>query len=391
MSFIPQAEFMLRAIELAKLGGGHVHPNPLVGAVIVRHDRVIAEGYHHKCGDLHAERDAFKNAREAGVDVSGAVMYVTLEPCCHTGRQPPCTQAVIESGIKTVVIGSRDPNELVNGKGVAQLEEAGITVIRDFMREECDAINGIFFHYIQTKKPYVIVKYAMTADGKTSLSTGESKWITGEEARANVHRTRGTVSAVMCGINTVLADDPMLNCRVEGDLYAQPVRVVLDRNLQLPPESNLAKTAAQLPVLVFYSRKLDGDQNLNGSPLKKMEGIELVPVAEKDGHLDLEEVLDVLGQRKIDSVLVESGGGLNSSIFFGSQDCRCLASEVHCYVAPKIAGGVDEKIHSPVQGLECMGLSQCVRMGRPQVEFFCDDILLKFKVEPAGARLHGGS
>ena len=138
---------MRRAIELAKLGGGHVHPNPLVGAVIVRDGQILAEGYHHKCGDLHAERDCLMNASESNVDVSGAEMYVTLEPCCHTGKQPPCTQAVIESGIKTVIIGTRDPNALVNGRGVRQLEEAGVTVIQDFLREECDAINSIFFHY----------------------------------------------------------------------------------------------------------------------------------------------------------------------------------------------------------------------------------------------------
>ncbi len=380
---------MLHAIELAKLGGGHVHPNPLVGAVIVRGDEIVAEGYHHRYGDLHAERDALRNAQEAGLDLAGCVMYVTLEPCCHTGKQPPCTQAVIESGIKTVVIGSRDPNELVNGKGVAQLEEAGITVIRDFMRAECDSINNVFFHYIQTKKPYVIVKYAMTADGKTSLSTGESKWITGEEARANVHRTRGTVSAVMCGVNTVIADNPMLNCRVDGDIYAQPVRVVLDRNLNLPQDCNLVKTAGDVPVLVFCSRSMEKVACDLNSPWKKIGGLEVIAVGEKDGHLDLEEVFEILGHRKIDSILVESGGGLNSSLFFGGKDGKCLANEVHCYVAPKIAGGVNEKIHSPVQGLECMDLDQCVRMGRPQVEFFGDDILLKFKVEHVGLQLDG--
>ncbi|MBQ0039282.1 MAG: bifunctional diaminohydroxyphosphoribosylaminopyrimidine deaminase/5-amino-6-(5-phosphoribosylamino)uracil reductase RibD [Treponema sp.] len=378
MSFIPQEKFMRRAIELAKLGGGHVHPNPLVGAVIVRDGRIIAEGYHHRCGDLHAERDCLKNAKENNVDVSGAEMYVTLEPCCHTGKQPPCTQAVIESGIKTVVIGSRDPNELVNGKGVKQLEDSGITVIQDFLRQECDTINQIFFHYIKTKTPYVIVKYAMTADGKTSLSTGESKWITGDSARENVHRTRGTTSAIMCGIKTVIADDPMLNCRVEGSQYKQPVRVILDRNLELPLDCSIVKTAGEIPVMVFCGD--DAMKNVSDAGRKILAdlGVEVVPVEKKDGHMDLEKILAVLGERKIDSVFVESGGTLNASLFFSNG--KCLVNEVHCYVAPKIAGGINGSVHSPVQGLECESLAECVRMELLGVENFGGDVLLKYRV-----------
>ena len=378
MSFIPQEKFMRRAIELAKLGGGHVHPNPLVGAVIVRDGKILAEGYHHKCGDLHAERDCLKNARESNVDVSGAEMYVTLEPCCHTGKQPPCTQAVIESGIKTVIIGSRDPNELVNGKGVRQLEEAGVTVIQDFLREECDAINSIFFHYIKNKTPYVIVKYAMTADGKTSLSTGESKWITGDAARRNVHITRGTTSAVMCGINTVLADDPMLNCRVEGTQYRQPVRIVLDRKLELPLESNLVKTAGEIPVIVFTGKNSMASVSEAGKNILSGLGIEIIPVSEIDGHLNLHEVLSVLGEKKIDSVFVESGGTLNASLFFAGG--RCLVNELHCYVAPKITGGINGSVHSPVQGLECSSLDDCVKMKMIEVKNFGEDILIRYMI-----------
>ena len=378
MAFIPQEKFMRRAIELAKLGGGHVHPNPLVGAVIVRDGKILAEGYHHKCGDLHAERDCLRNARENKVGVSGSEMYVTLEPCCHTGKQPPCTQSVIESGIKTVIVGSRDPNELVNGGGVRQLEEAGITVIQDFLREECDIINPIFFHYIKTKMPYVIVKYAMTADGKTSLSTGESRWITGDAARENVHRTRGTTSAIMCGIKTVLADDPMLNCRVEGPLYKQPVRVVLDRNLELPLESNLVKTAGEIPVIVFTGKNSMASVSEAGKNILSRLGIEIIPVSEIDGHLNLHEVLSVLGEKKIDSVFVESGGTLNASLFFAGG--RCLVNELHCYVAPKITGGINGSVHSPVQGLECSSLDDCVKMKMIEVKNFGEDILIRYMI-----------
>lgn len=382
MSYVPQEKFMRRAIELAKLGGAHVHPNPLVGSVIVRGEEILAEGYHHRYGDLHAERDCLKNAAEKKVDLTGAQMYVTLEPCCHTGKQPPCTQAVIESGIKTVIIGSRDPNELVDGKGVRQLEDAGITVIQDFLREECDSINSVFFHYIRTKRPYVIVKYAMTADGKTSLSTGESKWITGDSARENVHRTRGTASAIMCGIKTVLADNPMLNCRAEGSQYKNPLRVILDRNLELPVECNISKSAGEIPTLVFCSDSVIGDteRSCHAEKLRAL-GIEIIAAGEKNGHLDLEKVLELLGERKVDSVFVESGGLLNSSFFFGGPHGRkCLANEVHCYVAPKITGGTSGSVHSPVQGIECSSLAECVKMKVLETKNFDEDILIRYMV-----------
>lgn len=365
--------YMTRAIDLAKLGGGHVHPNPYVGAVIVKDGTIVAEGFHHKCGDLHAERDALKNARKNGIDVTGCDMYVTLEPCCHTGRQPPCTQAIIESGIKRVFIGSRDPNPLVDGKGVKQLEEAGIEVIRDFCKEECDRINKIFFHYIKTKTPYVIAKYAMTADGKTSLSSGESKWITGAEARENVHRTRGTVAAVMCGINTVLEDNPLLNCRIEGTEYTQPVRIILDQELKLPLESNIAKTAKEYRTILF-----SGKENLSKKEAAEKCGIEVIEAKTKDNHLDLEDVLKTLGEKQIDSVLVESGGMLNSSLFFAEN--RCLVNEVHCYIAPKIFGGKKENIHSPVQGKECKTISECVKMKMKETKIFGEDILIKYEI-----------
>ena len=281
-------------------------------------------------------------------------------------------------GSKTVIVGSRDPNELVNGGGVRQLEEAGITVIQDFLREECDIINPIFFHYIKTKMPYVIVKYAMTADGKTSLSTGESRWITGDAARENVHRTRGTTSAIMCGIKTVLADDPMLNCRVEGPLYKQPVRVVLDRNLELPLESNLVKTAGEIPVIVFTGKNSMASVSEAGKNILSGLGIEIIPVSEIVGHLNLHEVLSVLGEKKIDSVFVESGGTLNASLFFAGG--RCLVNELHCYVAPKITGGINGSVHSPVQGLECSSLDDCVKMKMIEVKNFGEDILIRYMI-----------
>ena len=203
-------DYMLRAISLAKQGAGFVNPNPLVGAVIVRDGRIIGDGYHERYGTPHAERNALAHCSE---DPAGAEMYVTLEPCCHYGKNPPCTEAVIASGIRTVYVGSDDPNPLVAGKGLQMLREAGIDVHTGICKDACDRINRIFFHYITQKTPYCILKTAMTADGKTATRTGESKWITNEQSRAHVQETRKRCAAILCGIGTVLADDPMLTCR----------------------------------------------------------------------------------------------------------------------------------------------------------------------------------
>ena len=187
---MPEEKYMRRAIELAKKGSGHVNPNPLVGAVIVKDGEIIGEGYHECYGQLHAERNAIANARKRGNNIEGSTIYVTLEPCCHYGKTPPCTEAIIEEKIARVVVGSDDPNPLVSGKGFKLLREKGIEVIPHFLKEECDAMNHVFFHYISTGTPYVAMKYAMTMDGKIACYTGDSKWVTGEESRAHVQTLR---------------------------------------------------------------------------------------------------------------------------------------------------------------------------------------------------------
>jgi diaminohydroxyphosphoribosylaminopyrimidine deaminase/5-amino-6-(5-phosphoribosylamino)uracil reductase len=396
-------DFMNRGIELAELGRGFTNPNPLVGAVIVREGKIIAEGYHHNYGNLHAEKDALKNAADNGIDVTGAEIFVTLEPCCHQGKQPPCTEAIIKSGIKKVTYGSPDPNPLVNGKSKAILEQAGIEVVQDFLSSECDKINPFFFHYIKSKMPYVILKYAMTADGLTATSKGESKWITGVEARKNVHRTRDEVAAVMTGIGTVKADDPMLNVRLDekasdGREYKQPVRIVIDSKLELSLESQLAKTASEIPVFVFYSEKIfDSEIQSKKASLEKL-GVKLFPTQSlettgTDGlienHIDLENVLLQLGEKGIDSVLVESGGGLNAGLLFpddknsitmnNSLVNTSLVNEVHVYISPKIFGNDGKTIYSPVRGRGVDFPSDCINFGSPEVEIFENDILLKYK------------
>ena len=268
---------MERAIELAKRARGFTSPNPMVGAVIVKDGKVIGEGYHERCGELHAERNALASLTESA---EGATIYVTLEPCCHYGKTPPCTEAIIEHKLAKVVIGSRDPNPLVSGKGAAILRKAGIEVVEDFMREECDAINPIFFHYITTKRPYVAMKYAMTMDGKIATRTGASKWITGEAARNHVQTLRHAYKGIMVGIGTVLADNPMLNCRMQGGI--DPVRIVCDTHLRIPMDCQIVQTADTIETILATSTN---EKEKIDQLIKK--GVQILQIPEKDGCIDL--------------------------------------------------------------------------------------------------------
>ena len=278
---------MERAIELAKRARGFTSPNPMVGAVIVKDGRVIGEGYHERCGELHAERNALASLTESA---EGATIYVTLEPCCHYGKTPPCTEAIIEHKLAKVVIGSRDPNPLVSGKGAAILRKAGIEVVEDFMREECDAINPIFFHYITTKRPYVAMKYAMTMDGKIATRTGASRWITGEAARNHVQTLRHAYKGIMVGIGTVLADNPMLNCRMQGGI--DPVRIVCDTHLRIPMDCQIVQTADTIETILATSTNEKGKIE---QLIKK--GVQILQIPEKDGCIDLNFLMQTLGEK----------------------------------------------------------------------------------------------
>ena len=296
--------YMRRAIELAKNGTGYVSPNPLVGAVIVKDGEVIGEGYHARCGDLHAERNALKNCKK---DPAGADLYVTLEPCCHQGRTPPCTEAILEAKIKRVIIGSRDPNPKVAGKGAAILREHGVEVFEDFLKEECDGLNDIFFHYITTKTPYVAIKYAMTLDGKIAAVTGESKWITDVPAREHVHQLRHRYRGILVGIGTVLKDDPMLNCRLcEG---RDPIRIICDSHLRIPMDSQIVKTAKHVPTIIACT---DGEAEKRKALAEA--GAELLVLPAEDGHVSLKHLMIRLGEKEIDSILAEGGGMIHYSL-----------------------------------------------------------------------------
>ena len=311
---MPEEKYMRRAIELAKKGSGHVNPNPLVGAVIVKDGEIIGEGYHECYGQLHAERNAIANARKRGNNIEGSTIYVTLEPCCHYGKTPPCTEAILEQKIARVVIGSRDPNPLVAGKGAAILRAAGVRVEEDFMREECDALNPVFFHYITKKTPYVVMKYAMTADGKIAARTGDSKWITGESARKKVQELRHQYMGIMAGIGTVLADDPMLNVRIPG--LKSPVRIICDSGLRIPMDSQIVKTAKEYRTIVAYAGEHSGEGCKEAEEKEEQlhaAGVETVSVPDADGRVDLRKLMEYLGKQGIDSVLLEGGAALNGS------------------------------------------------------------------------------
>ena len=336
-------EYMLRAIQLAKKGEGWTNPNPMVGAVIVKDGRIIGEGYHKKCGELHAERNAIASLTESA---EGATIYVTLEPCCHYGKTPPCTEAIIEQKIKKVVIGSRDPNPKVAGKGAQILRESGITVVQDFMREECDRLNPVFFHYITTKTPYVVMKYAMTLDGKIATKTGASKWITGETARQEVQHMRHRYMGIMAGIGTVLADDPMLNVRVEG--WKSPVRIVCDSSLRISLDSQIVRSAKEYRTIVAYAGREENEE-ITEKITKKIEqlhakGVDTVCCPDEKGQIDLKKLMTYLGNEGIDSILLEGGGTLNDSALRAG-----IVKEVHCFIASKLFGGKNSK--TPVEGI----------------------------------------
>ncbi|MBR6107009.1 MAG: bifunctional diaminohydroxyphosphoribosylaminopyrimidine deaminase/5-amino-6-(5-phosphoribosylamino)uracil reductase RibD [Oscillospiraceae bacterium] len=360
------AEWMLRAVALAERGSGFVNPNPLVGCVIVRDGRVIGEGWHERYGSLHAERNALKNCTE---DPRGAVMYVTLEPCCHYGKNPPCTEAVIAAGISRVVVGSDDPNPLVAGKGLQQLRDAGIEVETGVCKAECDRLNRIFFHYITTGTPYCILKTAMTADGKTATRTGKSKWITGEEARQHVHETRKRVAAVLCGIGTVLADDPMLNCRTEDP--SQPVRVVCDSRLRLPMSSQLVRTAREIPVIAAACVPDPEKQD----QLEKA-GVQVCMLPAENGHVSLRALMRVLGEMHLDSVLIEGGAELHEAALRAG-----IVQQVQVYIAPKMFGGSGAR--PAVGGLGIAEVSDAYQLSAPEITRFGDDILLNYTVKEA--------
>lgn len=357
--------YMRRAIALAEKGGGFVHPNPLVGCVVVKDETVIAEGYHAHYGGYHAERNALS---ACAADPKGATLYVTLEPCCHIGKTPPCTDIIIEKGIRKVVVGLPDPNPLVAGKGIKTLQEAGIEVVIGVEENKIKELNKVFLKYIKTRQPYVLMKYAMTLDGKIASCTGDSKWISGEASRNVVHWLRSEMMGIVVGRGTVVADNPMLNCRLEGR-HHQPLRIVIDGKAMLPMTSRLVQSAKEYPTLLVHTEAADASR----LKLLKEHCIDTLCCTSKDSRVDINDFMAKMGEKGIDSLLLEGGASLNTSFL----EAGCV-DEVYAFIAPKLIGGAVAP--SPLSGNGIQMMCNAVRLKNITAQSVGDDLLIKGRV-----------
>ncbi|MBP86711.1 MAG: riboflavin biosynthesis protein RibD [Planctomycetaceae bacterium] len=356
---------MARALELARRGEGYVEPNPMVGCVIVRRDEVVGEGYHQRFGGLHAEREALQSAGDAA---RGATMYVTLEPCCHHGKTPPCTEAIVAAGIARVVVARRDPFPNVDGGGIRALSEAGIEVEVGTCEGEASALDAPYLRLVETGRPWVIAKWAMTLDGKIATHAGDSQWISNESSRAIVHQLRGRVDAILVGSSTARADDPLLTARPAGPRTA--TRIVLDSHASLSLDSQLVKTTAETPVLVVTGGAATADR----TQALTDAGCEVLKIEAKSREAQLQALLTELGHRRMTNILVEGGGTLLGSL----HDAK-LIDEVHIFVAPKLVGGAHAP--APIAGTGFATMKEAVRMRDATVERLEDDIYVVARLE----------
>lgn len=351
---------MREALELARNAEGRTSPNPMVGAVIVREGRIIAAGWHRKAGTPHAEVHAL---RMAGDLAKGATLYVTLEPCSHYGRTGPCAKAVAEAGIKRVVIAMKDPNPLVSGRGIEILEEAGVEVKCGVLEEEAKKLNEVFLKWVPKKMPFVVLKTAMTLDGKIATYAGESQWITNEASRLRVHEYRDIYDSILVGIGTVLRDDPSLTTRLPDRTGKNPVRVIVDSQARTPLTARVVTDGkAKTIIAVTEQAPLDRVNAL------KKTGAEVITAGEGE-HVDLKTLMQKLGQMEICSVFVEGGGRINFSLLKEG-----LVDKVYAFVAPKIIGGSEAL--TPVEGEGFASLHDAVEFGDIEVEKIDGDILL---------------
>ena len=331
-------QHMSRALQLAERGLNSTDPNPRVGCVLVRDAVVVGEGWHAIAGGPHAEVVALQQAGEAA---RGATAYVTLEPCCHHGKTPPCSDALIAAGVSRVVVAMQDPNPLVAGKGLQHLQDKGITVASGLLGAQAEALNPGFVARMRDGKPYVRCKLAMSLDGRTAMASGESKWITGAAARADVHRLRARSSAIMSGIGTILADDPSLTVRLENDQLAprQPLRVILDPHLSTPPAARFLSQPGDSLIVTACEEKAPRD-------LLEQAGAEVVALPQGADAIDLPALMRLLAERQINEVLLETGAILSGAVLHAG-----MIDELVIYMAPKLMGdGAKGLFHTP--GLE---------------------------------------
>ena len=345
--------FMQRALDLARRAKGRTSPNPLVGAVIVKDGKVIGEGYHQKAGTPHAEVHAL-NA--AGEDPKGATLYTTLEPCCHWGRTPPCTEALIRAGIAQVYVAEVDPNPSVAGKGVQQLQNAGIGVHVGILRREASDLNEVHRKYIQTGNPFVILKTAMSLDGKIATASGESQWITSEASRQRGHEVRDAVDAILVGRGTVARDNPALTTRLQDREGQDAIRIVLDSHGRTRPDARIFNAESEAGVIVAVTPEAPSEN------VKSLEtaGAEVITVPDADSNVCFKSLMEILGKREITSVLIEGGSHINASALAAG-----IVDKVMCFIAPKLIGG--QNAPGPIGGVGIQSLTEAVNLQRMRV------------------------
>ena len=356
--------YMARALKLAQRGRFTTHPNPNVGCVIVKDGEIVGEGYHQRAGEPHAEVHAL---RMAGEKAKGATAYVTLEPCSHHGRTPPCCDALIAAGVARVVASMQDPNPQVAGRGLYRLQQAGIDVSHGLMMSEAEQLNKGFLKRMRTGFPYIQLKLGASLDGRTAMASGESQWITSPQARRDVQLLRAQSHAILTSSATVLADDPMLNCRVEGGV--DPVRIICDSNLRIPTESQIVKTASDIETIVACSQEaLESERKQEKIRRLKEAGIQIIGTEGAHG-VNLVELMKKLGGQNIDSILLEGGGTLNASALEDG-----IVNKVYAYIAGKLIGGMDAR--SPVEGMGIDRMADAITLQNVEIEKLGDDFCI---------------
>jgi diaminohydroxyphosphoribosylaminopyrimidine deaminase/5-amino-6-(5-phosphoribosylamino)uracil reductase len=351
--------WMARALQLAAGGRGYVEPNPLVGAVIIRDNEMVGEGWHQRFGEAHAEVNALEAAGEMA---RGATLYVTLEPCCHQGKTPPCTDAIRRAGVRRVVTAMTDPFSEVSGQGISQLRQAGIVVDVGLDEPEARRLNAPYLKLVMTGRPYVHAKWAMTLDGKICTRSGDSQWITGEAARQRAHALRGRMDAIVVGIGTVLADNPRLTVRPPGP--RTPVRIVLDSRGRIPATLRLIETAEECPLIIVTCKDFPQPK---GSKVPK--NCEFLGLPAEHNRPRVQALLDELGRRRMTNILVEGGSAVLGSFF----DARAM-DEVHVFVAPRLAGGDPAK--SPIGGMGIDKIAETLAVAEWKLDQLGQDVLI---------------
>ncbi len=357
------AFFMKRALELAARGSGSTSPNPLVGAVIVKDGRIIGEGWHERAGEPHAEINAIRNASE---NVENSTIYVNLEPCSHFGRTPPCAAELVKRKFKRVVVAMEDPNPLVAGRGIKLLRDNGIQADVGINRTEALMLNDIFIKYITRNTPFVLLKSAMTLDGKTATRTGDSKWISGESSREYVHNLRNRYSSILVGLNTVIKDNPELTSRLPGLKNRNPVRIIMDSKGRIPDDARVLDIEKGKSTIIAATEDMDVEKKR----YLESKGAEIIITDKKDGKVNLRQLLEELSKNGIDSILVEGGGTVAASFIEEG-----LVDKVAFFIAPVIIGG--KAAPTPVMGSGAEFIRDGYKLKHQKISTLGQDILVE--------------